>query len=148
MSTWAWLFSFNGRIGRGRYWASLLVYFGVGFLIGFAIGFAKAFNNTQDMGPIFLGVVIVLAIALVISSLAVGAKRFHDRGKTAWLLLAAFIISLIGQVIAASSGDLQHPNPIGLLISLGVSAWLLIDLGIMPGVTGPNKYGPDPRAEA
>lgn len=51
--------------------------------------------------------------------LAVQVKRWHDRGKSGWMVLVYFI-PLIG------------------------SFWVLIECGFLSGTAGPNQYGPDP----
>jgi len=30
------------------------------------------------------------------------------------------------------------------LVVVGISLWLLVELGILKGTQGPNRYGPDP----
>ena len=61
----------------------------------------------------------VVGVVLFASSLAVCAKRWHDRSKSAWW-------SLIGFVPA-----------VGAL-------WLIIELGFLDGTRGRNRFGPDP----
>jgi uncharacterized membrane protein YhaH (DUF805 family) len=142
MLSWAWLFSFNGRIGRGRFWITLLVYLAILIPLGILAEMMQ-YANTGGLRAFLLLALAVLSVLTGISSLAVSAKRFHDRGKTGWLLLLAGALNLIGEALA---GDYDNPNVIGVVILLGVTVWLVIDLGIMPGEAGPNTYGPDPRA--
>jgi uncharacterized membrane protein YhaH (DUF805 family) len=52
-------------------------------------------------------------------AIAVSAKRWHDRDKSAWWVLIAFI-PLIGQL------------------------WALVDNGFLRGTRGPNRFGPEP----
>lgn len=144
MSFWEWLFSFNGRIGRGRYWASFLVYLALAIVLSVVSTVAGSAGG-QPAG-IMIVPFAILGIAFLVSSLAVSVKRFHDRGKSGWWMALAFGLSILANIIAVAGGSVQQPNPIGLILSLGVSIWLLIDLGILPGQYGPNEYGPDPRA--
>lgn len=72
---------------------------------------------------------------LVFCGASVLSKRLHDRGRSGWwsalILLAVLVV---------------WPYPtgvIGLLFSL-VLFWALIDLGVMPGEPGANRYGPNP----
>ena len=60
----------------------------------------------------------IAALALFLPGLAVSIRRLHDRDKSGWWVLLAFI-PLIGAII--------------LLI------WF-----IMRGTQGPNRFGPDP----
>jgi uncharacterized membrane protein YhaH (DUF805 family) len=61
----------------------------------------------------------IAALILLYPSLALYAKRWHDRGKSGWWTL------------------------IGLIPVIG-GIWILIELGILRGTNGPNQYGPDP----
>ena len=54
-------------------------------------------------------------------SLAVGAKRCHDRNRSGWFQ-AIVLIPIIGAI------------------------WLLIELGFLKGTEGENRFGPDPLA--
>ncbi len=65
------------------------------------------------------GLGVAITVVCYIGSLAAGVKRCHDRGRSGWFLLVGFI-PLIGQL------------------------WLLIDLGLLRGEPGPNRFGPDP----
>ena len=56
---------------------------------------------------------------IVLVSYTVAAKRLHDRGKSGWWLLTAFV-PVIGW------------------------AWLWFELFILPGSSGDNRYGPHP----
>ncbi len=120
------LFSFQGRVNRGKFWLVHVVMWVVVLVVFSAIfGSAAlssdprlAFQSVGPVGGLVLFVVYVLAIWI---GLAVAAKRWHDRNKSAWWILIAFV-PLVG----------------GL--------WYLIECGFLKGTTGPNKFGPDPLA--
>jgi uncharacterized membrane protein YhaH (DUF805 family) len=121
------LFSFEGRIRRLHYW---LVSIGVGAVASVIGGVLFSFSGMIVMtaaGPIWhapnpIAGVLLLALyaAEIWIGLALGAKRCHDRDKSAWFLL------------------------ISLIPFLG-ALWLLIELGFLDGTPGPNKYGPSPK---
>lgn len=110
------LFSFYGRIGRGQFWLGTFF----AFLIGLVLIVPAVLIEETTEG---LSIILMLAgqILSTIVSLAVDVKRCHDRGKSGWWVLLLFI-PLVGIV------------------------WWLIELGMLEGETGPNIYGPDPRA--
>jgi uncharacterized membrane protein YhaH (DUF805 family) len=120
------LFSFDGRVNRARFW---LVHIGVavaqslifGAVVGEAIiaGDHMAVREAVGTGTAF--VLLIVSIAFVCISLAVGVKRFHDRGKSGWWVLI-LLVPVIG------------------------FPWYLIECGFLPGTAGPNAYGPDPLA--
>ena len=55
----------------------------------------------------------------------------------AWQILTSL------QVAANSNEDVKAV--VGL-IGLAIGLWVLIDLGLLKGTPGPNRYGPDPLA--
>jgi uncharacterized membrane protein YhaH (DUF805 family) len=124
---WKWLlFSFDGRIGRGEYWKGSVL---AGLAIGAAalalmipMGLAGLLDSRDAEPPmVILGVVAVLAVPLVWASLAIGVKRWHDRGKSGWWTLIA-VVPYIGSI------------------------WSFVECGCLRGTPGPNPYGPDPLA--
>lgn len=68
-------------------------------------------------GPLAL----FISVFLILSAVMVSIKRCHDRDKSAWwcLILA---IPLIGTI------------------------WAVVELGILEGTKGVNRFGPDPTA--
>ena len=118
------LFSFQGRVNRAKFWLIHVVMWVVIFVVFSAIlGSAAMSSDPQAalqsvgaVGGIILLVVYILALWI---GLAVAAKRWHDRNKTAWWILIVFV-PVVG----------------GL--------WYLIECGFLKGTTGPNKFGPDP----
>jgi uncharacterized membrane protein YhaH (DUF805 family) len=118
------LFSFQGRINRAKFWlVHVLMWIVLAIVFAAIFGSAAmaedpqvALQSVGVVGGIVFLVVYVLAIWI---GLAIAAKRWHDRNKSAWWILIAFV-PVIG----------------GL--------WYLIECGFLRGTTGPNKFGPDP----
>ncbi len=72
---------------------------------------------------------------LIFSAACVLSKRLHDRGRSGWwsaLLLLAF--------------SAVWPSPHGFFAFLfcAIVVWAVIDLGVMRGEQGPNRFGPNP----
>ena len=112
---WKYLFtSLEGRIGRQSYWMGVLALYGITFvaaLLDNLVGTASEYGY---------GIITILVtLALIYPQIVLLAKRWHDRGKSGWWTLIAFV-PIIG----------------GL--------WLLIELGFLKGTDGDNQYGPDP----
>lgn len=108
--TW-FLFSFNGRISRKLFWfftAPLIV---ITLLPAFFI-----FGAGTEIADYYVN---ILSLVFFWPALAVQAKRWHDRDKSAWWILIN-CIPLIG------------------------GFWSLIENGFLPGTDGPNKYGANP----
>jgi uncharacterized membrane protein YhaH (DUF805 family) len=139
------LFSFAGRIGRGKFWLGVLAQILLS-IVGYGAIFALVpFDQLVVTGPDGLPVLDalgnpemdlsnpaampawiiggVMAILGIWWSLAVAVKRCHDRGKSGWWCLL-ILIPLVGVI------------------------WWLVDLGILEGEEGPNKWGPNPVAQS
>jgi len=93
---------FTGRAARPEFWWFVLAQFVVGVILNMIL-------------PVLGG---LFSLALLVPSLAVGARRLHDIGKSGWLQLLG-LIPIIGWLI-------------------------LIYWAAQPGETGSNKYGPPP----
>lgn len=77
--------------------------------------------------------------ALFYCGACVLSKRLHDRGRTGWL--AALILFALVAV---------WPQPVGLfdfLFSI-VIVWAVVELGVMPGELGANRFGLNPLRPA
>jgi uncharacterized membrane protein YhaH (DUF805 family) len=147
------LFGFHGRINRAKYWLTALIYFIVAIVMG-VIGFVLG------SGVLAQFISWLVELAVLVSSLAVGTKRLHDRGRSAWWLLVFYVLpSLlagIGAGIAAAtsgsltSGNISATGMIALLIfggaGIAIGVWAFVELGCLRGTVGYNQYGPDPLA--
>jgi uncharacterized membrane protein YhaH (DUF805 family) len=138
------LFSFQGRINRAKYWLIAILSLVVMVLVGSAAFFLFAMGG----GGFILGSVLMFAVGIgaIWIGLAVGAKRLHDLGKSAWWLLLFYVVPGVLQGI----GDrLDVPLAyVFYLPAFGIWLWALIELGFLRGTQGPNQYGPDPLQPA
>jgi len=124
-------FSFKGRIPRSTYWlnamlvlyvvmyavvlAGLLIYLGIGALVDSGLD-----KNTGVAFQILTVVITIIAYLIVlISFFALSVKRCHDRNRSGWFIL------------------------IGLIPVIG-SIWYFIEVGLLSGTKGDNRFGMDP----
>ena len=121
--------SFNGRINRAKWWLGSIILFVVLFvlymILMFVVGGGMTVNpdGTVSGGGTLTILSIVLYLAALWPSLALQIKRWHDRDKSGWWVLINFV-PFIGGI------------------------WALIECGFLEGTKGPNKFGPDPLAQA
>lgn len=108
------MFSFSGRIGRAKYW---LGYFIQCAMVGF--GFICLLYGQQNQNILALAASLFVFLPSMWVGLAIMAKRYHDRDKSAWWILIA-LIPIVGPI------------------------WQLVELGCLRGTEGSNDYGPDP----
>jgi uncharacterized membrane protein YhaH (DUF805 family) len=138
------LFSFQGRLNRKPYWMTILA---TAVIIILLIVFALMMFGEHDFwaGGSLLVVLVILYIPLIWISLAIGAKRLHDRDKSAWWLLLFYLVP----AILSTAGN--HAGDIGIalhLASFAITVWAFVELGCLRGTVGPNRFGPDPLAPA
>jgi len=104
---------FNGRARRTEYWMftlfSVIISVVLAILDSVLGASAGGFGLLQGL----------YALAVLLPSLAVGARRLHDTGRSGWWLLIG-LIPLIGAIV-------------------------LIVFFVIDGDRGPNAYGPDPK---
>src|SRR5262249_56733849 len=118
------LFSFQGRLNRKPYWMTAIA---ITVLMIALIGIAIAFFAEREIG---VGIAIVVLIALLYIpliwvGLAVGAKRLHDRDKSAWWLLLFYAVPSILSSAAdrmEGGGIILHLVSFAVTISLSSSA--------------------------
>jgi len=103
----------EGRIPRRIFWLAVFAYL-VPLLLASAF-----FLISEVLGYVAVGIVY---IGVLWSSIILNIKRWHDRDKSGWWCLIAFI-PIVG------------------------SFWLLIECGFLRGTVGPNTYGGDPTDE-
>ncbi len=116
------IFSSEGRIGRGTYWAIFIPLIIVGWGLSVTIRIILE-NNSYSKGFIsgLSGLLFALNVAVLWLALETSAKRWHDLDKSGWMNLT-------------------------LLIPL-VNLLFFLHLGITPGTAEPNKYGKAPGKE-
>ncbi len=128
MSFLAFLFNIDGRVRRREFFLFSLVMMAlfanwVGGMRHMARQ-AHVYANTATNGYLmhlvtYSGTHYAYLALLVLVSYTVVAKRLHDRGRSGWWQLAG-LVPVIGW------------------------AWLLLELYILPGSPGDNRYGPHP----
>lgn len=99
---------FSGRARRSEYW-----YFYLATLIAYVV--ALIIDNILGISLF----TIIVALAVIVPSIAVGVRRLHDTDKSGWFLLIGLIpvigtIVLIVFFVTDSGPDNQYgPNPKG-----------------------------------
>jgi len=117
---WVWT-SFEGRIGRSTYWLKfILLYLAINIVLTI-VDMSTGLMIDDGMGGGFGILSTIFSLVGIWFSLAAGAKRCHDRGRSGWFQ-AIVLIPIIGAI------------------------WLLVELGFLKGTEGENRFGPDPLA--
>lgn len=113
---------FSGRSRRKEYWmytlGLVIVSFIFGILIGVVGGFSPAGGGPSSIAWILIGLMSIAVLAIIVPSIAVQVRRFHDQDKSGWFVLLGLI-----------------PYVGGLIVLVFMC---------LPGTAGANRFGPDP----
>ena len=126
---WRQLFTIPaGRTSRGPFWIAVATLFTL-----FALYEAVAGPDTKLLTFWFVYPLLLASGACVLS------KRLHDRGRSGWW--AAL-------VLFAFAAEWARPFGFSGVAYILVLAWAAIELGVMQGEDGANRFGPSPMALA
>jgi uncharacterized membrane protein YhaH (DUF805 family) len=163
------LFRFEGRINRAKYWLAILIilcwmmfvlmllaaigyFFGIGDrrlaidIISISTSFQFGDDAPSTKAALFPRIVTVpMTLVFAWCYVAASIKRLHDRNRSGWWMLPFFAApSLCGQ-FEDRLGDSYPAAFIGLAISIAL-IWGYVEMGFLKGTNGPNRFGPDPLA--
>jgi len=108
------IFSFRGRIGRGRFWATIVPL----LLVSMGLNVAVAVSDGRSEPVVLLFIAFAYFIFATWVAVATYVKRWHDLGMSGWMVLIMLI-------------------PI-------VNILVLLFLGIAPGQPEVNRFGAPP----
>ena len=118
-------FDFAGRSRRKEYWMFFLlnlIIITVMTTVLFGLGFSIDPYAASSGGPVtwlIFAVMGLYSLIVLIPSIAVQVRRFHDQDKSGWFVLINFVPYIGGLIVLV---------------------FMLLE-----GTRGPNKYGPDPK---
>lgn len=112
----------DGRARRKEYWMfALLTAIVAAVLIPITVwDFDSAAGKTGPLGTVTIALLLIYFLAAALPSFAVTVRRLHDQERSGWFVLFALVPWL---------------------------GWLImLVLMCLPGTTGANRYGNDPKA--
>jgi uncharacterized membrane protein YhaH (DUF805 family) len=165
---YAWfLFKFDGRINRARYWLGTLVILccmifvlillaavAVGFGIGGPlaidlIGISASIQFTDDIPAktsLFPQIVTIpMTFLFGWCYAAVAIKRLHDRNKSGWWMIPFIVASGLYGQFGHWLGGSWAATFIGWPVFI-CFIWGLVEMYWFKGTRGPNRFGSDPLA--
>jgi uncharacterized membrane protein YhaH (DUF805 family) len=107
---------FSGRSRRKEYWMFVLGIIIAAVLLGIIEGVV---GMSGMVGGVYGPLTTLLLLGIIVPSIAVQVRRFHDQDKSGWFVLLGFI-----------------PFVGGLIVLVFMC---------LEGTRGPNQYGPDPK---
>jgi uncharacterized membrane protein YhaH (DUF805 family) len=147
----AWsLFSFRGRIGRGRFLAVQLALT--------ALWLASWLEVSLLSSSLWEALRGAITVAMIWINLATTARRLHDLNMNGWWAIAVFAVSRLSYLYYGLLLGLSFGVNISiaeeLLLALLAAALSLLQTGIVialvfvSGTDGPNRFGLDPTRDA
>lgn len=163
MGNWKnFLFAFHGRIGRAALWLYVAIATPLFLLLAgafwvYALSIPGAYENggpTPFPGDL-LGIAgailfFLLLAAAVLAGTAVMVKRLHDRDK-AWWWIVIFILApdaLTGLAQYLTQSEALNESAIFAVqfAAVALTVWGFVELALLRGTAGVNRFGPDPLA--
>ena len=158
------LFGFRGRVRRKDWWwLNILV--GIAqiitmFALASVVSIANLGSSTTPVAPFeavaALPAYILLPIQLAFlwPTLALSTQRLHDRGWSAWPIVAYYVVIYGVDYLPETATSWftrlapgQH-SPLLMawgLLWIGMALGFFVVLGFLDGTQGPNRYGPSPK---
>jgi uncharacterized membrane protein YhaH (DUF805 family) len=149
-------FRFHGRINRLKWWIGSIILFISMFALMIVIMLTMFVNDGEiswesDVVTTPKGALIHIGLIAFFGYMwsALTIKRLNDRDRPHWLLAVCWspiVIPTLGDLVGlpimqlGAAGMLLH----GLLFA--TSIWMIVELGLLKGMPGPNRHGPDPSA--
>jgi uncharacterized membrane protein YhaH (DUF805 family) len=174
---WTWyLFRFDGRINRALLWQALLIVALLAALLGvigqvihlisaegalklslrldFDFGLDDLFKLVdprayRPLASLDRANLILKAFGLSLFLwiyLATTIKRLHDRDRSGWWLVPFFFLPGLYNQFSDLLPDSTWMLPFWLVASI-LWLWGLVEMFMMPGTSGDNRFGSDPLAE-
>jgi uncharacterized membrane protein YhaH (DUF805 family) len=172
----SFLFGFEGRINRAKYWyvsfaslCSYLVFCVFMAVLAWALGgifgvtsvnvhifplfsFQASFRDVSPASsatliyPLFYAAETPFLVIGMWFLAATTIKRLHDRNKSGWWIIPFWVAPGLLYKLLCW---LDTPLTVALIVSalgFGLALWGFVELFCLRGMRGPNRFGPDPLA--
>ena len=170
---------FSGRSSRAELWWFFLMMFIVYMIVWFAFAGAifsslvaagqtgSAEPTAGVLGGLGIGMLLMalVALLLIIPTLAVQVRRLHDTDRSGWwlggyyLLYLVYMVMAFGSVFSSMNASMTDPTQppqvnggmfgatmiLGLLLFVYMIALLVFYC--LPGTKGQNRFGADPYGQ-
>jgi uncharacterized membrane protein YhaH (DUF805 family) len=176
MSLMQKLFGFQGRLSRIDFWLIVIcvvILDGVvmalyprPYLPPALMSEEDPFTRASAAGAVFYSnwINAIAGVFLLWPALAASVKRLHDRGRSGLWLIAFWGPALVSGVFGLMVRELwlvwayglaspfyiwpEGPFLTASTIAFALWLWGVVELGLLPGTDGPNKYGREPQSSA
>ena len=163
----SYLFGFDGRINRARYWMAgviilcwmiclaLLMILPIGYFFGSPVNISFSIDNLlvifdpaalRAKSPSDMAVIVVNVLSMPVFlwvCVATSVQRLHDRDKSGCWLIPFFVVPSLYGRLEQYLPDSYWVLPLALTAFV-LSVWGAIELLFLRGTKRANRYGPDP----
>jgi uncharacterized membrane protein YhaH (DUF805 family) len=163
------LFRFEGRINRAKYWLAVLIilcwmmfvlmllaafgkFFGIadrGYvfdIFGIAASLKFADHEPASKASLFPQIITIPMTAVFAwAYVAASIKRLHDRNKSGWWIVPFVVAPGLFGRFEDWLGDSSAAAVLGLAVFV-LYIWGFIEMAFLKGTHGPNRFGSDPLA--
>ena len=100
--------------------------------------------------PLFIIMLAVVFIPWLMWGFAIRTERLHDRDKSAWWLLLFYGSPAVLDHLAWFAAAMGHSllQPVLALTGFVLTIWGFVEIGLLPGTEGSNRYGANPLLQA
>jgi uncharacterized membrane protein YhaH (DUF805 family) len=152
------LFGFHGRLNRAKYWLAAAIWIAYTVIGGLVVWAANPAMGEAEAGLFVILALLVWLLPMLVSSIAVGMRRLHDRNKSGWWLVLFYlgpsvfegVMPVLGRILEIETDSMmmtEYFAAAGSLLGLGISIWCFVELGCPRGTRGSNRYGQDPLSD-
>jgi uncharacterized membrane protein YhaH (DUF805 family) len=163
------LFSFEGRINRAKYWLATLIilcwmilvllllaalasFFGIAGgplaidIIGISASIPFGDDDPASKASLFPQIVTIpMTFVFGWSYAAASIKRLHDRNKSGWWVVPFIVATGVYDQFADRLGGSYAAAVLGFAVFI-LFIWGLVEMYWVKGTNGPNRFGSDPLA--
>jgi uncharacterized membrane protein YhaH (DUF805 family) len=137
---------FSGRAPRAEYWWFVLALI-VGYIVLSIIESILGINHM--VAGVYGPLTVLLWLATLVPTIAVGVRRLHDTNRSGWWLL----LPIVPYALAFALGGAAMMRGLGagmgiamIFMLLGAAgAIVLLVFYCLPSTPGDNRYGPNPH---
>lgn len=128
-SFWKRYFDFKGTSTRKEYWIPMIINYLILFILLMGIFLTK--DVSEVLFNTMIPILTLFGVVIVIPSIAIHFRRFHDAGRKDTMLIVYYIFSVISGIMS------DFDNPIAVIVNI---LWLIISIYVLVIALLPSQH--------
>lgn len=128
-SFWKRYFDFKETSTRKEYWIPMIINYLILFILLMGIFLIK--DVSEVLFNTMIPILTLFAVVIVIPSIAIHFRRFHDAGRKDTMLIVYYIFSIISGIMS------DFDNPIAVIVNI---LWLMISIYVLVIALLPSQH--------